>query len=81
MDAPGHASAGLGNKGAQGGQHGPPAVDELILAEAAQPKDLVIGRQSIVADGAGLHGGRKVADNIPGQIDSLVLVLLVLADL
>jgi hypothetical protein len=68
---PGDAGEPLDGEGAEGGEHGPSAVDELALAEPLEAEHLAVGLERGGLDVGGLEPG---ADDAAGLVLGQVLV-------
>nr|GMC79111.1 hypothetical protein Iba_chr04aCG7940 [Ipomoea batatas] len=68
---PCNAGEPLDGQGAESGQHGPPAMDELTLSEPLKPEDFTVG-----LEGRGLHVGgfSPCPDDVSGEVLSQILV-------
>ncbi|CAL5062198.1 unnamed protein product [Urochloa decumbens] len=75
---PGDASEPLDGESAEGGEHGPAAMDELALAEALEAEDLAVGLERGGLDLGGLEPG---ADDAAGLVLGKVLVQRVQVEL
>nr|GMC85864.1 receptor-like protein kinase HSL1 [Ipomoea batatas] len=67
----GNAGEPFDGQGAESGQHGPPAMDELTLSEPLKPEDFTVGLER-----RGLHVGSfgPCPDDVSGEVLSQILV-------